>query len=72
MSTDFGDSSPVTDITSSGAKLNVNLQSTGGADSNVTLYWGDNDGGTNAANWDNSINIVNAQPGNLVMRSPVE
>ena len=56
----------VTDITSSGAKLNVNLQSTGGADSNVTLYWGDNDGGTNAANWDNSINIVNAQPGNLV------
>ena len=30
----------VTDITSSAAKLNVNLQSTGGADSNVTFYWG--------------------------------
>ena len=30
----------VTDITSSAAKLNVNLQSTGGADSNVTFTGG--------------------------------
>ena len=35
----LGNLHSVTDITSSAAKLNVNLQSTGGADSNVTLYW---------------------------------
>ena len=42
------------------------MQSTGGADSNVTLYWGDNDGGTTTSSWDNAITIVNAQPGNLI------
>ncbi len=62
----LGNLHSVTDITSSAAKLNVNLQSTGGADSNVTFYWGDNDGGTTAASWDNAITIVNAQPGNLI------
>ena len=55
-----------TEITSSAVKFNVNLQSTGGADSNVTIYWGDNDGGTTVSSWDNSINISNAQPGNLI------
>ena len=62
----LGNLHSVTDITSSAAKLNVNLQSTGGADSNVTLYWGDNDGGTTISSWDNAITIVNAQPGNLI------
>ena len=62
----LGNLHSVTDITSSAAKLNVNLQSTGGADSNVTLYWGDNDGGTTTSSWDNAITIVNAQPGNLI------
>jgi hypothetical protein len=54
------------EITSTAAKFNVNLQSTGGADSNVTFYWGDNDGGTTSGSWDNAINVVNAQPGNLI------
>ena len=56
----------VTDITSSAAKLNVNLQSTGGDTTTLKFYWGDNDGGTTAANWDNTITISNAQPGNLI------
>ena len=62
----LGNLHAASDITSSAAKLKVNLQSTGGADSNVTFYWGDNDGGTTPGSWDNAITIVNAQPGNLI------
>ena len=62
----LGNLHSVTDITSSAAKLNVNLQSTGGDTTSLKFYWGDNDGGTSASAWDNVINISNAQPGNLV------
>ncbi|MDP7401494.1 MAG: hypothetical protein QF351_06250, partial [Phycisphaerales bacterium] len=55
-----------TEITSSAAKFNVNLQSTGGDTTTLKFYWGDNDGGTTAASWDNAITVNNAQPGNLI------
>ncbi|OUV63921.1 MAG: hypothetical protein CBC82_03825, partial [Cellvibrionales bacterium TMED122] len=55
-----------TEITSSAAKFNVNLQSTGGDTTTLKFYWGDNDGGTIAASWDNIITVNNAQPGNLI------
>ena len=62
----LGNLHSATDVTSSAAKLNLNLQSTGGDTTTVKLYWGDNDGGTTEASWDNAITISNAQPGNLV------
>ena len=62
----LGNLHSVTDLTSSAAKLNVNLQSTGGDTTSLKFYWGDNDGGTTDSAWDNVISINNAQPGNLV------
>lgn len=47
---------PVTDITASSARLNGTV-STGGAITAVTAYWGDNDGQTNAAGWDHSVEL---------------
>jgi hypothetical protein len=39
------------------AKLNGEIISTGGEDPTIHIYWGDNDGGTNPANWDNDVNL---------------
>ncbi|MDD5312464.1 MAG: C25 family peptidase propeptide domain-containing protein [Dehalococcoidia bacterium] len=46
-----------TNITNTTATLNGNLTSNGGLDTTVTIYWGDNDGGTTAGNWDNPVNL---------------
>lgn len=48
---------PVTDIATSSATLRGEVTDTGGANPNVTIYWGDNDAGTSAGSWDNSINL---------------
>jgi len=39
------------------ARLNGNLNSTGGENPTVKIYWGDNDAGTTAGNWDHEENL---------------
>lgn len=45
---------PATNITDTSATLNGELSYTGGLDTTVTIYHGDNPGGTNPDNWDDS------------------
>ena len=47
--------------TSSGTTLSATLSSTGGADANVTYFWGDEDGGTTSAGWDHNYTFPGAQ-----------
>lgn len=44
----------VTDITSTTARLNGHVD-TGGAVTSVTIYWGDNNGGSVVTSWDHSL-----------------
>jgi len=44
--------SAATDVGSTIATLNGNLTATGGENSTVSVYWGDNDGGQVAGDWD--------------------
>jgi hypothetical protein len=44
-------------LTSTSARLNGELTSTGGENPTVHIYWGDNDGGTTPGSWDNDINL---------------
>jgi len=46
--------SAATSITNTTARLNGNVVDTGGENPTVTVYWGDNDGGTTPASWDNN------------------
>lgn len=46
--------SAASSITSTTARLNGNVTATNGENPTVTVYWGDNDGGTTAGNWDNN------------------
>jgi hypothetical protein len=46
-----------TAITTSSARLNGEITSTGGENPTVHIYWGDNDGGTNPASWDTDENL---------------
>lgn len=39
------------------ATAQCDLTSAGNASTTVYVYWGDNDGGTTAGNWDNSVNL---------------
>lgn len=45
------------DITGVSATVGGAVSDTGGATPNITIYYGDNDGGTNAGSWDHSINL---------------
>ena len=45
------------DIAPNSATLGGEVTDTGGGNTSVTLYWGDNDAGTTAGSWDNSINL---------------
>ena len=48
---------PATNITDTSATLNGELIYTGGDDTTVIIYYGDNFGGTNPDNWDDSENL---------------
>ncbi len=43
---------PAEDVTALVATIGASVLATGGDEPEVTLYWGDNDGGTNVANWE--------------------
>ncbi|MGI9244500.1 MAG: lamin tail domain-containing protein, partial [Verrucomicrobiales bacterium] len=58
------DNTAATNIQPSSAALGGNVTDTGGAPPTTTLYWGDNDAGTSAAAWDNSVNF-GSQEGNF-------
>ncbi|MFT5853324.1 MAG: hypothetical protein ACI8XO_000565 [Verrucomicrobiales bacterium] len=47
--------SGATGITPTGATIGGEVTENGGGSPAVTLYWGDNDGGTTVGNWDNAI-----------------
>ena len=46
-----------TNITTSAARLNGELTSTGNENPTVKVYWGDNNAGTTAGNWDHEENL---------------
>ena len=48
---------PATGITSRSATIGANLLDDGGAPATVTLFWGDNDGGTNVGEWDSILSL---------------
>jgi hypothetical protein len=48
---------PATGITYGSATLHGEVTDTVGEDPTVTIYWGDDDAGTTAANWDNQIDL---------------
>jgi len=48
---------PTRNLTPSSITLGGEVTDTGGATPDVTLYWGDNDAGTAAGNWDNSVTL---------------
>ena len=49
--------SAVADLSPTLATLGGDVTDTGGANPDVIIYWGDNDAGTTAGNWDNSIDL---------------
>ncbi|MEJ6829426.1 MAG: lamin tail domain-containing protein, partial [Akkermansiaceae bacterium] len=51
------DNAPAINITGTSARVGGEVTNTGGSPPVVTLYWGDNDGGTNTGAWDNSVNL---------------
>lgn len=55
--------SAATSVEATTARLNGNVTNTGGDNPTVTVYWGDNDGGTTPGNWDNnSVPTSPSQP----------
>lgn len=46
-----------TNVTGTAAKVGGEVTESGGDPPVVTLFWGDNDGGTNAGSWDNSVDL---------------
>ena len=48
---------PVTNLTPIQAEIGAEVSNDGGDDPALTIYWGDNDGGTNAGDWDNAISV---------------
>lgn len=52
-------------ISATSARLNGALIATGGATTTVKVHWGDNDGGTTASAWDNSVDLGTMSPGSF-------
>ncbi len=49
---------PATEITLRSARIGAEITDIGGtADPDLTIYWGDEDGGPNARGWDNVVNL---------------
>jgi len=48
---------PATDIEAFAAEIGGEITRTGGEAPNVTIYYGDNDGGSNAGAWDHSVDV---------------
>jgi len=44
-------------VTATSARLNGEVTDTGDENPTVHIYWGDNDGGTDAGSWDNDVNL---------------
>ncbi len=53
----IGNGGGASSVTSSSARLRYELLSTGNAATNVTVYWGKTDGGTDAVNWTNHVSM---------------
>lgn len=51
------EASPAMNITGTAARLEGAVTDTGGDAPVVTLFWGENDAGTSAGSWDNSLNL---------------
>lgn len=51
------ETSPATGITGTAAGIDGSVTDTGNDPPNITLFWGTSDGGTNALNWDNQIDL---------------
>lgn len=51
------ETSPATGITGTAAGVGGSVTDTGNDPPNITLFWGTNDGGTNALNWGNQIDL---------------
>jgi hypothetical protein len=49
--------SPAAGVTATMASIGGTVSGTGGESPNVTIYWGDNDGGTSPGSWDNSVDV---------------
>ena len=56
--------SPASNVTDDTAVVGGGIAATGGDTPAVTIYWGDNDGGVSADNWDASIDL-GLQPANF-------
>ncbi|GAI46083.1 unnamed protein product, partial [marine sediment metagenome] len=57
-------------VTASSARLNGEVTDTGGDNPTVHIYWGDNDGGTTAANWDHDENLGTKGVGTFYYDAP--
>ncbi len=57
------DNAAPADISGTSARIGANLIDDGGEPADVTIYWGDNDAGTNDAGWDNAISLADVSEG---------
>ena len=55
----------VTGVTSTAATLRAAVTDTGFANPTLRIYWGDNDAGTNAACWDNFVDLGSRRHGHV-------
>ncbi len=54
---------PASNITLAGATIGADLVEVGSVNPDLAVYWGDNDGGTFANDWDNAVHFKASPPG---------